>query len=126
MCGAALAPAVTWCPRCYTPVEVDPDETESLLGEIDPLPVPAVRSEKWRPQRALVQPGEPKLYSRVGASATTFGWAGRFAFSVFFFAVALFVFEMSGGGVMGFVGAGALTPLYVIVFRDLWKKGRVR
>ncbi len=117
-CGARLAPAIDWCPRCYAPAESSYDPAEDTNGRV----------RMWYPPE---EPASPPVYSRWQGGATTFGPVGRTAWTVGIAAVGTVLWFVLGPPPPFGLGVGMSGWLPYFLFapwllRETWRRGRIR
>lgn len=124
-CGATLVPDALACSLCHAPV----------LARVGPPTQAGEGTEAhdgMGPNGFLVSPPPPTLrndqrvFSRVQAGPTSFGWTGRIVLSILCAIPIVFVWFMSGGGL---VNAVLCLPVFILplwFLRESWRRGRVR
>jgi hypothetical protein len=121
-CGATLVRGALACSLCHAPVPAQvstpADSTDAPLA---PGPNGFLVSAPPSTQR-----NDMRVFSRIEAGPTSFGWTGRFVLTLLCAIPILFVWFMSGGGL---VNAVLCLPVFVLplwFLRESWRRGRVR
>jgi len=127
-CGARLFEGAGYCARCLTPIAASEEDVAEGLVDVaaaggrwaDPRgPAGVHRADEYAPA-----PPAPKVHSRWGAGATSFGPATKIIVTMFIVLVPVLMWKVLGLWAIefGLVWCAAVAPL---VLRDLWKRTRV-
>ncbi len=125
-CGATLVRGALACGLCHAPVPVAVLESSAgaetpTLGATDP-----------GTNGFLVAPGpstlrnDTRVFSRVEPGPMSFGLTGRIVLSVLCAVPILFIWFMSGGGLVNAVLCVPMVILPLWFLRESWRRARVR
>ena len=124
-CGATLVRGALACSLCHTPVPVvvasagqgsGPAEAEPAVGPNGFLPSPPPSTLR----------NDQRVFSRVQPGPVSFGWTGRIVLTVLAAIPIVFIWYMSGGGVLNVILSLPVLILPLWVIRESWRRGRVR
>jgi hypothetical protein len=125
VCGAALVRGALACSLCHRPMPAAvttvagvgvPGAVESAAGPNGFLPAPPPATLR----------NDQRVFSRVQSGPTSFGWTGRTVLTLLAAIPILFVWYMSGGGLLNAILSLPVLVLPLWLIRESWRRGRVR
>ena len=129
-CGATLVRGALACSLCHAPVAVPVASAASA-----PISDGAAGLDGSQPIGAngflaapppSTQRNDMREFSRVKAGPTPFGWTGRIVITVLCMIPIVFVWFMTGGGVVNAVLSLPVFLLPLWFLRENWRRSRVR
>ena len=126
VCGASLVRGALACSLCHAPVPAEVashgggtgmvETAETVVGPNGFLAAPPPSTLR----------NDQQVFSRVQPGPTSFGWTGRIVLTLLAAIPILFVWYMSGGGLLSVILALPVLILPLWVIRESWRRGRVR
>jgi hypothetical protein len=129
-CGATLVRGALACSLCHAPVAVPVASAatapiaDGAAGVDGPQPIGANGFLAAPPPST--QRNDMREFSRVKAGPTSFGWTGRIVITVLCMIPIVFVWFMTGGGVVSAVLSLPVFLLPLWFLRENWRRSRIR
>ena len=125
VCGAALVRGAMACSLCHAPVPSVVATGGHGPGPGEPGPSVGPNGFLAAPPPATLR-NDQRVFSRVQPGPMSFGWTGRIVLTLLAAIPILFVWYMSGGGVLNVILSLPVLILPLWVIRESWRRGRVR